>query len=149
MTFIDKIHQIMWRAESTRCGIISRSLISPRTIIRMLNKGHNFNMCKLMFHHIRNEFFCHFPVRIQRSIFFLFPRTEMQFINCHRFFINRFFFSYDSSFIIPFVSLYIKNYRCRIRSYFCIYSIRICLKMTSPAVVSIAYLYISFLQYAV
>ena len=118
----------MRRTKSTRRCIISRSLVSPRTIIWMLNKRHNFNMCKLMFHHIRNEFFCHFPVRIQRSIFFLFPRTEMQFINCHRFFINRFFlFLTTPVFIIPFVSLYIKNYRCRIRSYFCIYSIRICL----------------------
>ena len=85
VTCIDQIHQLLCTSIATCCAEIPAALIAPGTVKRILIQRHQFNMCKIVFFHIRNQFLRNILIIHPLLIFILFPGAQMHFINIHRF----------------------------------------------------------------
>src|SRR5262249_14288058 len=90
---IDKILEILWRAEATGWRVIPRYLVAPRTIEWKLHDGQQLNMCKTQLLHIRAKGVRQFAIGqkaillhcpLNMALWHMFPRTQMDLIDRHR-----------------------------------------------------------------
>ena len=112
MALIYKILQISRRSESAVCTVISRNLISPRAVKRILRKRHYLYMCITHLFNIRYKLIRHFSVSKISTVLMGFPRAEMHFVNIYRRIIRRRLGAFfDPRIIAPFIGQVRSNRR--------------------------------------
>lgn len=84
MESVDERHEIFGRPETGRHGKVARHLISPRTVIRELRHGHEFNVRITHLLDIRHEFARKIEIGIIISIVVLLPREQIDLVDVHR-----------------------------------------------------------------
>ena len=123
MTAIHQIHQVMRRTVPAGCGEKAQRLISPRAVIRMLQKRQQFQMGIPHLAQIRNQSICNDAIIKKRTVFRCLPRPKMYFINIHRFRCN--LSALHPVSIAPYIPVHRIIARCICRPHFCIESKRI------------------------
>ena len=132
MHIIYKIHKIIRIAISSGWSIITRYLISPRAVKRMLRNSHQFNMCISHFMDILRDHWRKLSIG-EESIIIIFhtfsPRTQMHLIDRHRLLPQRLSRLLGTvmhpAVIIPMIYIQICHNRCVIWTQLSTVSIRI------------------------
>ena len=89
VAYINKMHELVWRAIARGGGVIPGHLIPPRAVIRMLHHRQQLDMGVSHLDHIRHQLLRQLVIIESLAVGIPPPGAEMHFVNVDRLVVNR------------------------------------------------------------